>query len=153
VVRERGSGPDILTLQLRAGSVGGLHNVKVLAIIKTVSALLRALNTPRRREILRLVWDGERSVGEIHAGLPDEVSLATVSEHLQVLAEAGLVSRRRAGRFRYYRAEKQELGPLAEWLESMWDEALARLKLLAELEAARRGPRAKGTKQRKKRSR
>ena len=118
-----------------------------------MSALLRALNTPRRREILRLVWDGERSVGEIHAGLPDEVSIATVSEHLQVLAGAGLVSSRRAGRFRYYRAEKAELGPLAEWLESMWDGALARLTLLAELEAARRGPRArrrkKDTKKRK----
>lgn len=118
-----------------------------------MSAILRALATPRRREILRLVWDGERSVGEIHAGLPDEVSIATVSEHLQVLAEAGLVSSRRAGRFRYYRAEKQELGPLAEWLESMWDGALARLTLLAQLEAARRGPRAKGSKKRRKTSR
>jgi DNA-binding transcriptional ArsR family regulator len=118
-----------------------------------MSALLRALNTPRRREILRLVWDGERSVGEIHASLPDEVSIATVSEHLQVLAEAGLVSSRRAGRFRYYRAEKAELGPLAEWLESMWDGALGRLTLLAELEAARRGPRAKKSKARRKRSR
>ena len=121
--------------------------------MRPVSVLLRALNTPRRREILRLVWDGERSVGEIHASLPDEVSIATVSEHLQVLAGAGLVSSRRAGRFRYYRAEKAELGPLAEWLESLWDGALARLTLLAELEAARRGPRArrrkKDTKKRK----
>lgn len=105
-----------------------------------MSALLRALNTPRRREILRLVWTRERSVGEIRDGLPDEVSVATVSEHLQLLAKAGLVSCRRAGKFRYYRAEKAELGPLAEWLEGLWGGALTRLALLAELEAARRGP-------------
>jgi DNA-binding transcriptional ArsR family regulator len=150
---ERDSRADILATGVAERALGALDNIQVFAIIRPVSALLRALNTPRRREILRLVWDGERSVGEIHAGLPDEVSIATVSEHLQVLAEAGLVSSRRAGRFRYYRAEKAELGPLAEWLESMWDGALARLTLLAELEAARRGPRAKGTKKRRKRSR
>jgi len=107
----------------------------------SVSAVLRALNTPRRREILRLVWDGERSVGAIHRALPDEVSVATVSEHLQVLSAAGLVSSRSDGRFRYYRAERAALGPLAEWLESLWEGALERLTLLAELEAARRGPR------------
>jgi len=105
-----------------------------------VSALLRALSTPRRREILRLVWDGERAVGEIRDGLPDEVSFATVSEHLQVLAAAGLVTSRRAGKYRYYRAEKAGLGALRAWLEATWDGALARLTLLAELEAARRGP-------------
>jgi DNA-binding transcriptional ArsR family regulator len=106
-----------------------------------MSAVLQALGTPRRREILRLVWDGERSVGEIRAALPDEVSVATVSEHLQVLARAGLVASRSAGRFRYYRAEKAGLGSLRTWLESMWDDALGRLALLSELEAARRGPR------------
>ena len=108
-----------------------------------MSAVLRALNTPRRREILRLVWDGERSVGSIHRALPDQVSVATVSEHLQVLAAAGLVSSRSDGRFRYYRAERAALGPLAEWLESLWAGALERLTLLAELEAARRGPRGR----------
>lgn len=109
-----------------------------------MSALLRALSTPRRRAILRLVWDEERAVGEIRDGLPDEVSIATVSEHLQVLAAAGLVTSRRAGKFRYYRAAKDELGPLREWLESTWDGALGRLALLAELEAARRGPPPRG---------
>jgi DNA-binding transcriptional ArsR family regulator len=106
-----------------------------------VTAVLRALATPRRREILRLVWDRERTVGEIHGELPDRVSVATVSEHLQVLAGAGLVAGRRAGRFRYYRAVPEGLGALRPWLEAQWDDALARLTLLAELEAARRGPR------------
>lgn len=107
-----------------------------------MSALLRALNTPRRREILRLVWDGERSAGEIHRSF-DDVTFGAVSQHLRVLEEAGLVASRKAGRQRFYRARKAELGALGEWLESMWDSALDRLTLQAELEAARRGPRAR----------
>jgi DNA-binding transcriptional ArsR family regulator len=107
-----------------------------------VSALLRALNTPRRREILRLVWGEERSAGEIHASFGD-VTFGAISQHLRVLEEAGLVRSRSEGRHRFYRARKQELGPLADWLESMWDSALDRLALEAELEAARRGPRSR----------
>jgi len=107
-----------------------------------VSALLRALNTPRRREILRLVWGEERSAGEIHQSFGD-VTFGAVSQHLRVLEEAGLVASRSEGRHRYYRARKQELGALARWLESMWDSALDRLALEAELEAARRGPRSR----------
>jgi DNA-binding transcriptional ArsR family regulator len=107
-----------------------------------LSALLRALNTPRRREILRLVWDGERSAGELHRAF-DDVTFGAVSQHLRVLEEAGLVASRSAGRQRFYRARKAELGVLGEWLESMWGSALDRLALQAELEAARRGPRAR----------
>jgi DNA-binding transcriptional ArsR family regulator len=105
-----------------------------------MSALLRALSTPRRREILRLVWDRERSAGEIHRSFGD-VTFGAVSQHLRVLEEAGLVASRSEGRNRYYRARREELGPLAEWLESMWDSALDRLARASELEAARRGPR------------
>lgn len=107
-----------------------------------MSTLLRALNTPRRREILRLVWDRERSAGEIHRSF-DDVTFGAVSQHLRVLEEAGLVAGRSEGRQRFYRARKAELGPLREWLESMWGSALDRLALAAELEAARRGPRAR----------
>jgi DNA-binding transcriptional ArsR family regulator len=107
-----------------------------------VSALLRALDAPRRRAILRLVWDGERSAGEIHRAFGD-VTFGAVSQHLRVLEDAGLVARRSAGRHRYYRARREELGALAAWLESMWDSALGRLAEEAELEAARRGPRPK----------
>ncbi len=105
-----------------------------------MSALLRALSTPRRREILHLVWDRERSAGEIHRAFGD-VTFGAVSQHLRVLEEAELVRVRRDGRRRFYAARKEELGPFREWLESMWDTALARLSLAAELEAARRGPR------------
>lgn len=107
-----------------------------------MSALLQAIGTPRRREILRLVWDRERSAGEIHRAFGD-VTFGAVSQHLRVLSEAGLVASRAEGRHRYYRAVPEALGALRPWLESMWDSALGRLALEAELEAARRGPRAK----------
>jgi DNA-binding transcriptional ArsR family regulator len=102
---------------------------------------LEALAAPRRREILRLVWRDERPAGEIHRALGD-VTFGAVSQHLRVLSESGLVSARREGRRRLYRARKDALGPLRPWLEATWDDALYRLKLRAELEQARRGPRA-----------
>lgn len=88
------------------------------------------------------MWDEERSAGEIHRSF-DDVTFGAVSQHLRVLEEAGLVASRSAGRQRFYRARKAELGALREWLESMWGSAVARLALEAELEAARRGPRAR----------
>jgi len=72
--------------------------------------------------------------------MPD-VTFGAVSQHLRVLERARLVSWRKDGRFRFYAARREELGPLRSWLESTWDDALARLKLRAELEEARRGPR------------
>jgi DNA-binding transcriptional ArsR family regulator len=105
-----------------------------------VSDLLRALDAPRRRELLRLAWERERSAGELHRELAD-VTFGAVSQHLRILAEAGLVAVRRDGRLRLYRARKQALGPFRAWLEASWGDALYRLKLAAELEAARRGPR------------
>lgn len=102
--------------------------------------ILQALATPRRREILRMVWEGERTAGEIRRAMP-EVTFGAVSQHLRRLEHAGIVTRRREGRFQIYRARKQALGPLRTWLESMWGDALARLKAQAEMEEARRGPR------------
>lgn len=105
-----------------------------------MSAALAVLASPRRREIVRLVWDVERPAGEIHAALGD-VTFGAVSQHLRALAEAGLIADRRDGRRRLYRARPQAFGPLAAVLEALWDDALYRLKLRAELEQARRGPR------------
>lgn len=106
-----------------------------------VDTVMHAVGTPRRREILRLVWREERTAGEIHRAMP-EVSFGAVSQHLKVLHEAGLLEQRRDGRFRLYAARPEALGPLRGWLEEQWDDALARLKVQAELEEARRGPRA-----------
>lgn len=105
-----------------------------------MATLLQVVGAPRRREILRLVWDGERTAGEIHRALPD-VTFGAVSHHLRALEEARVLQARREGRHRYYRARKDVLGPLRPWLEAMWDDALYRLRLAAELEEARRGPR------------
>lgn len=99
----------------------------------SVVALFEALAAPRRREILKLVWDGERSAGDIRRAHPD-VTFGAISQHLKVLESAGLLTRREEGRFRYYAARRKELGHLGKWLETMWDEALTDLKRHAESE-------------------
>jgi len=103
-----------------------------------MDTVLRALGAPRRRDILRIVRRRERSAGDIHRALGD-VTFGAVSQHLGVLERAGLVTARRDGRSRLYQARPEGLEPLQEWLESMWDEALASLKALAEAEEARSG--------------
>ncbi|HSC26725.1 MAG TPA: helix-turn-helix domain-containing protein [Vicinamibacterales bacterium] len=102
--------------------------------------VLAVLASPRRAEILRLVWREERTAGDIHRAMPD-VTFGAVSLQLRALSEAGLVTVRPAGRRRFYRARRDALGPVARILEGMWDDALWRLKLAAELEQSRRGPR------------
>ena len=104
------------------------------------SALLTILASPRRLEILRLLWDGERTAGDIHRALPD-VTFGAVSLQLRTLRDAGLIDSRAEGRNRIYRAQRDALAPVAELLERMWGDALWRLKLAAELEHSRRGPR------------
>lgn len=103
------------------------------------AALLGTIASPRRQEILRLVWDRERSAGDIHAAMPD-VTFGAVSLQLKVLADAGLLTSRAEGRHRFYRARPKALEDVAPLLERMWDDALWRLKLAAELEQSRRGP-------------
>ncbi len=98
-----------------------------------MQASLRAVSIPRRREILRLVWDKELSAGEIASHF-DDVSWAAVSQHLRVLREAGLVRERRDGNRRLYRADRRALGPLRSLLKSLWVQDLDRLRMLAEQE-------------------
>src|SRR5215475_15139894 len=95
-------------------------------------SLLAAAASPRRREILRIVWNGERTAGDIHREMPD-VTFGAVSLQLKLLLEAGLVEARTERRFRYYRARREALGPVAEMLERTWSDALSRLKVAAEL--------------------
>src|SRR6185295_6678 len=101
---------------------------------------LAAIASPRRREILRLVWDREMTAGAIHQAMPD-VTFGAVSLQLRALAEAGLVESRAVHRHRFYRARPERLAPVRESLEQMWGHSLWRLKLAAELEQTRRGPR------------
>jgi DNA-binding transcriptional ArsR family regulator len=91
---------------------------------------LHAVAEPRRREILRLVWDAERSAGDVAAHF--DVTFGAVSQHLAVLRKAGLVNVRKDGNRRLYRADRAALGPLAAWLESMWSAELDTLAALAE---------------------
>jgi len=104
------------------------------------TALLASLASPRRREILRLVWQNELPAGAIADAMPD-VTFGAVSLHLHALSGAGLVECRREGRHRYYRARRDAFGPTGQLLERMWDDALWHLKVKAELADARRGPR------------
>jgi DNA-binding transcriptional ArsR family regulator len=101
---------------------------------------LQAIASPRKRAILRVLWDGERSAGEVHRAMRD-ITFGAVSQHLRTLESAGMVERREQGRFRYYAARKSAVGSLAQVLEEMWSSALSALALRAELEEARRGPR------------
>jgi DNA-binding transcriptional ArsR family regulator len=102
-------------------------------------SLLAALASPRRQEILRLVWTEELTAGAIHRAMPD-VTFGAVSLQLRALAGAGLVSTRADGRHRLYRARRDVLGPVGKMLEGMWSDALWRLTLQAELMETRRGP-------------
>ena len=107
------------------------------------AALLSALASPRRQEILRLTWSEERSAGAIHQAMPD-VTFGAVSLQLKALLEAGLIEARVPkddARNRYYKARPEALGEMGKMLERMWDDALWKLKLAAELEESRRGPR------------
>src|ERR1700682_4879928 len=102
--------------------------------------VISAVASPRRREILRLLWREELTSGAIHEAMPD-VTFGAVSLQLRTLMEAGLVEARADKRNRFYRARREALGAVGEMLERMWDDALWRLKLEAELEQTRRGPR------------
>jgi len=108
--------------------------------MSAVLPVLTVLASPRRQEILRLVWDDERCAGDIHAAMPD-ITFGAVSLQLKALADAGLVTVRAEGRFRYYRARRDALGPVGQELERVWSSALWRLKVHAELRQSRRGPR------------
>jgi DNA-binding transcriptional ArsR family regulator len=95
-----------------------------------VDAALRAIAEPRRREILRLVWDRERPVGDIAAHV--EVSQPAVSQHLRVLKEADLVTERRDGTRRLYRARPDTVEALRTFLDDYWTSGLSRLRDVAE---------------------
>jgi DNA-binding transcriptional ArsR family regulator len=90
-----------------------------------MQAALEAVSNPRRRDILRLVWDSERSSSEIASHF--DVTWQAVSHNLRVLREAGLIAERRDGTRRLYRAARDQLGPLEAFLTDMWRQDLERL--------------------------
>jgi DNA-binding transcriptional ArsR family regulator len=105
------------------------------SVATDTEAGLRAIAEPRRREILRLVSGGELSAGEIAAHF--EVTRPAISQHLGVLKRSGLISERRDGSRRLYRARPEGLHDLRAFLEGFWGDRLDRLKAEAEAEQAR----------------
>jgi DNA-binding transcriptional ArsR family regulator len=97
-----------------------------------MQTVVHAISEPRRRQILRLVRDRELSAGEIAARF--DVTRPTISQHLTVLKDAGLVSERREGTRRLYRARPEGLVELLSFLDGFWEDSLERLKLAAEQE-------------------
>jgi DNA-binding transcriptional ArsR family regulator len=101
-----------------------------------VDTVLRAVADPRRRQILALVRDGERSAGDIASHF--EVTRPAISQHLAVLREAGLLAERREGTRRLYRLQPQALAELRRFVEEFWVERLTDLKREAERDRGRR---------------
>ena len=90
--------------------------------------VFRAVSDGTRREILGLLSDGEKTVSSL--GESFAISQPALSQHLRVLRGAGLVSTRRAGRFRYYQLEPERLREIHDWVayyERFWTERLDRL--------------------------
>jgi DNA-binding transcriptional ArsR family regulator len=89
-----------------------------------------ALGDENRRTILRLLSDGERSVGQLASMMP--ISRPAVSRHLRLLKEAGLVNERAEGTRRLYALDDVGAQAVREYIESVWGEAMARYRLVAE---------------------
>jgi DNA-binding transcriptional ArsR family regulator len=99
----------------------------------TTSDAFNAVAEPRRRDILILLASGERSVSDIVDAV--ECGQPSVSKHLKVLRDVGLVEARREGRQMFYRTNFDALRPLNEWtrhLERLWRHQLTRVKERAE---------------------
>ncbi|TCO53108.1 ArsR/SmtB family transcription factor [Actinocrispum wychmicini] len=88
-----------------------------------------ALASPVRRDVLRILLDGPRPVQELADHF--DMRRPSLSEHLKVLKDAGLVSERKEGRFRYYSLEPEPLRQVSDWLtpyERFWRAKLAKLR-------------------------
>ena len=91
---------------------------------------LKAIAEPRRRAILRLVADDELAAGEIAAAF--DVTRTAISQHLRVLKNAGLLTERREGTRRLYRARPEGLDGLREFLDGMWAASLDAARQIVE---------------------
>ncbi|MER6829157.1 metalloregulator ArsR/SmtB family transcription factor [Streptosporangium sp. NPDC000563] len=94
-----------------------------------MATTFEVLAEPRRREILDLLRTGERPVGDLVERLA--LTQPTVSKHLRILREAGLVEVRHDAQRRWYRLRPEPLAEMAAWLEpyrSMWNESLDSLE-------------------------
>src|SRR5713226_4816398 len=108
-------------------------NISSMPRAATTSDAFNAVAEPRRRAILNYLALQERPVGEIVDLLGLEQP--SVSKHLRVLLEVGLVNVRRDGRRMFYRTNAEAIRPLHEWTETFqrfWRHQLSRVKERAE---------------------
>ena len=100
-----------------------------------LDSVLKAIVEPRRRDILRLVHNQELTSGQIASHF--DVTRPAISQHLQVLKEAGLVTVRQQGTRRLYRTRPEGMSHLQVFLQEFWDVRLNWLKEAAEAEERR----------------
>ena len=104
-----------------------------MARAATTSDAFNAIAEPRRRDILNYLAMQERSVGEIVDAM--EIGQPSVSKHLRVLKDVGLLDARREGRQMLYKLNPTAIRPLHEWtsrFERLWKHQLLRIKERAE---------------------
>src|SRR5580698_6101367 len=118
-----------------------------MARAATTSDAFNAVAEPRRREILTLLVVREHAVGEIVAAL--RIDQPSVSKHLRVLRDVGLVRMRCHGRQKLYRTNAEAIRPLHEWagtFERYWQHQLLRVKELAEATVRQNSPKSNSPK-------
>lgn len=111
-----------------------------MARAATTSDAFNAVAEPRRREILTYLAPQERCVGEIVARL--QLRQPSVSKHLRVLRDVGLVQVRRDGERKLYRTNSAAIRPIYDWtrtFERFWSSQLNRIKERAEKKTKRVG--------------
>lgn len=111
-----------------------------MARAATTSDPFNAIAEPRRREILALLVVQERPVNDIVVAL--KLDQPSVSKHLRVLREVGLVKMRRNGRHKLYKTDAEAIKPMYEWaktFERYWTHQLLRVKERAEAKARGEG--------------
>jgi DNA-binding transcriptional ArsR family regulator len=110
----------------------------IMARAATTSDAFNAIAEPRRREILTLLVVREHAVGEIVTALA--IDQPSVSKHLRVLRDTGLVRMRCQGRQKFYRTNAEAIRPMHEWtatFERYWSHQLLRVKVRAEAKASK----------------
>ena len=104
-----------------------------MARASATADVFNAIAEPTRRDILSLLANDERSVNDIVAAL--DCAQPSISKHLRVLSDVGLVTARRDGRRILYRTNADAIRPLHEWTETfarLWRHQLSRVKARAE---------------------
>lgn len=91
---------------------------------------LDALGNATRRDIVRILAERPRPVGQIAEELP--VSRPAISKHLRILERARLVAFEASGKKNVYRLRPEGFEAAREWFDGFWDEALSRFAMVAE---------------------